>query len=75
MGLWGAAQAVAFALGGVIGTGTVDLIRYVSGSAVLAFVMVFGLEAMLFLAAARFAARVGSINQRRVAANSTAVIA
>jgi BCD family chlorophyll transporter-like MFS transporter len=75
MGLWGAAQAVAFALGGVFGTGTVDLIRYASGSPVLAFAMVFGLQAMLFFIAARFAARVGSINPRRTAANSTAVIA
>ncbi len=75
MGLWGAAQALAFALGGMAGTGTVDLIRYVSGSPLLAFASVFGLQAMLFFLAARFAARVGSTNQRRSAANPTAVIA
>lgn len=75
MGLWGAAQAVAFALGGIFGTGTVDLIRYVTGSPVTAFSMVFVMEALLFVLAARFAARVGSTNQSRNAANPTAVIA
>jgi BCD family chlorophyll transporter-like MFS transporter len=75
MGLWGAAQAVAFALGGIVGTGTVDLIRYLTGSPITAFSVVFGIEAILFLLAARFAARVGSTNPRRAAANPTAVIA
>lgn len=75
MGLWGAAQAVAFALGGILGTGIVDSIRYVSGSPVIAFSMVFCMEAILFFLAARFAARVDSTNQRRAAANPTAVIA
>jgi BCD family chlorophyll transporter-like MFS transporter len=75
MGLWGAAQALAFALGGMVGTGTVDLIRHLSGSPLLAFASVFGLQAMLFFLAARFAARVGSTHQRRSAATPTAVIA
>jgi len=75
MGLWGAAQALAFALGGMVGTGSVDVIRHVSGSSLLAFASVFGLQALLFFLAARFAARVGSTNPRRSAANPTAVIA
>jgi len=75
MGLWGAAQAVAFALGGIVGTGTVDLIRHVFGSPVTAFSIVFGMEAVLFFIAARFAARVGSTNQRHTVANPMAVIA
>jgi BCD family chlorophyll transporter-like MFS transporter len=75
MGLWGAAQAVAFALGGIVGTGTVDLIRHVFGSPVTAFSIVFGLEAVLFFIAARFAARVGSTNQCHTVANPMAVIA
>jgi len=75
MGLWGAAQAVAFALGGILSSGTVDLIRYVSGSSLTAFSMVFGMQAILFCVAARFAARVASTPQRRSAANPTAVIA
>jgi hypothetical protein len=41
----------------------------------LAFASVFGLQAMLFFLAARFAARVGSTHQRRSAATPTAVIA
>jgi geranylgeranyl reductase len=60
MGLWGAAQAVAFALGGVFGTFTVDAVRYFFGSPVIAFAVVFGAEALLFLVAARFAVRAGS---------------
>jgi BCD family chlorophyll transporter-like MFS transporter len=55
MGLWGAAQAVAFALGGVLGTFIIDAIRYFFGSPVAAFAIVFGVEALLFLVAARFA--------------------
>jgi BCD family chlorophyll transporter-like MFS transporter len=57
MGLWGAAQAVAFALGGVLGTFIIDAIRYFFGSPVAAFAIVFGVEAMLFLVAARCAAQ------------------
>jgi BCD family chlorophyll transporter-like MFS transporter len=71
MGLWGAAQAVAFALGGVLGTLIVDAIRYLFGSAVAAFAVVFGAEALLFLVAARFAAHVGARSQRRPVANQT----
>ncbi len=75
MGLWGAAQAVAFAVGGLLGTGAVDALRHVSGSAGLSFSIVFGIEAALFCVAARFAARVASNTQRRPAANQTTVIA
>lgn len=71
MGLWGAAQAVAFAMGGVLGTLIVDAIRYLFGSAVAAFAVVFGAEALLFLVAARFAAHVGARSQRRPVANQT----
>jgi BCD family chlorophyll transporter-like MFS transporter len=60
MGLWGAAQALAFALGGLLGTGIVDSIRYFFGAPVAAFGIVFCVEAMLFLVAGRFASRVGS---------------
>jgi geranylgeranyl reductase len=64
MGLWGAAQAVAFALGGVVGTFIVDSVRHVFGSPVPAFVVVFGAEALLFLAAANFAARIAKHSGR-----------
>jgi BCD family chlorophyll transporter-like MFS transporter len=60
MGLWGAAQALAFALGRLLGTGMVDSIRYFFGSPVAAFGIVFCAEAVLFLVAGRFASRVDS---------------
>jgi BCD family chlorophyll transporter-like MFS transporter len=55
MGLWGGAQAVAFAIGGIAGTGAVDLARHLFGSPAAAYAVVFGAEALLFLAAARIA--------------------
>jgi BCD family chlorophyll transporter-like MFS transporter len=60
MGLWGAAQAVAFALGGLFSTTMVDSARYLLGSPAAAFGIVFCAEAALFIIAARFATRVGS---------------
>ena len=52
MGLWGAAQAIGFALGGVLGTAASDLARWLIGSQVAAYVTVFTLEAALFVVAA-----------------------
>ena len=72
MGLWGAAQAVGFALGGVMGTLIVDSTRYVLGSAVAAFAVVFTLEAALFLAAAVVAAQLDSRARRSALPEATA---
>jgi BCD family chlorophyll transporter-like MFS transporter len=58
MGLWGAAQAIAFGLGGFLGTAAVDLTRYLFGSPVPAYASVFAAQAALFLVAAVLAARV-----------------
>jgi BCD family chlorophyll transporter-like MFS transporter len=58
MGLWGAAQAIAFAAGGLVGTGAVDLARAVLDSNAAAYAMVFAAEALLFLVASQLAARV-----------------
>jgi BCD family chlorophyll transporter-like MFS transporter len=63
LGLWGAAQAVAFALGGLFGTSIVDLVRHAFGSPMLAFAIVFAAEAALFLAAAGLAADRSIINR------------
>ncbi len=52
MGVWGAAQAVAFGLGGFMGTVAVDVVRAWSGSTVAAYAVAFSLEATLFLASA-----------------------
>jgi BCD family chlorophyll transporter-like MFS transporter len=73
MGLWGAAQAIAFACGGLFGTSIEDLVRQVSGSPGLAFGIVFCTEAALFLVAAAYAAQIDSLKQRVGNANSTVV--
>jgi BCD family chlorophyll transporter-like MFS transporter len=53
MGLWGAAQAIAFALGGLGGSAASDVARRLLGSPGIAYAAVFGCEAVLFLLAAR----------------------
>ena len=60
MGLWGAAQAIAFAVGGVIGTGLVDIARHTGASPLHAYGMVFVIEAAAFVVAAEMARRLGS---------------
>lgn len=55
MGLWGAAQAVAAAVGGLTGAIFVDLLRGVGLEAQHAFAIVFLCEAVLFLYAASMA--------------------
>ena len=57
VGVWGASQAIAFGLGGLAGAVLLDAGRAALGSTPDAFLMVFTLEAALFLAAARLAAR------------------
>jgi BCD family chlorophyll transporter-like MFS transporter len=51
MGLWGAAQAIAFGAGGFLGAALVDLARPVLGSSGKAYALVFGLEAIGFFTA------------------------
>jgi BCD family chlorophyll transporter-like MFS transporter len=75
MGLWGAAQAIAFAFGGLFGTFVVDLIRYLFGSAIAAFGIVFIVEAGLFCVAARYAARIHTRSTGTVPAESGALAA
>jgi BCD family chlorophyll transporter-like MFS transporter len=65
MGLWGAAQAVAFGLGGFLGTAAVDLARFLLGSPAVAYAAVFAAEAALFLAAGALAGRLGQIQGGR----------
>jgi BCD family chlorophyll transporter-like MFS transporter len=60
LGLWGASQAIASALGGFLGTVFVDLARLVFGSPVTAYGLVFAAEALLFILAAALAARVAA---------------
>jgi BCD family chlorophyll transporter-like MFS transporter len=58
MGLWGAAQAVAFGLGGLAGAAAVDVARLVLGQAEAAYAVVFVIDAALFIASAMLAARI-----------------
>jgi MFS transporter, BCD family, chlorophyll transporter len=59
MGVWGAAQAIAFGLGGLVGTAAVDAARFAFGAAAPAYALVFAADALLFLWSARLAVRVG----------------
>ncbi len=52
MGIWGAAQAIAFGLGGLAGTAAVDISRALISHLGTAYATVFALEAVLFLIAA-----------------------
>lgn len=60
MGLWGAAQALAFGTGGFLGTVAIDAARGVTDSPLLAYATVFAAEGLLFLVAAWLATRVES---------------
>lgn len=57
MGVWGAAQGIAFGLGGLAGAIGVDLARHAESDG-RAFQSIFAIEAMLFMAAAVMAARI-----------------
>lgn len=60
MGLYGSAQAIAFALGGFLGAALSDIGRLLLGSPQMGYAAVFLLEAMLFLGAAWFVGRGGA---------------
>jgi BCD family chlorophyll transporter-like MFS transporter len=57
MGMWGAAQALAFAAGGIVGTAGVDLARLTFGTPTAAYGAVFVLEAVCFALATLLAIR------------------
>ncbi|WP_062226240.1 BCD family MFS transporter [Aureimonas frigidaquae] len=57
MGVWGAAQAMAFAGGGLAAGLMVDIAGYVGGSAVIGYMTVFLCEAALFVIAGLLARR------------------
>ena len=62
MGLWGAAQAIAFALGGFLGTVAVDVTRYWLDDPAISYGLVFACEGVLFLVAASLARHVHITN-------------
>ncbi len=63
MGLWGAAQALAFGLGGFTGTVASDAARYALGAPLLAYALVFTAQAALFLVSAILAYRVDRLEE------------
>jgi len=65
MGLWGAAQALAFALGGVVGTAGVDIARFAFGTPTSAYAFVFVAEAVFFVIATVLAVRISRENAAR----------
>ena len=62
MGLWGAAQAIAFALGGFLGTVAVDVTRYWLDDPAISYGLVFACEGVLFLVAASLARHIHIAN-------------
>ncbi|GEN98956.1 bacteriochlorophyll synthase [Novosphingobium sediminis] len=68
MGVWGAAQGIAFGLGGLSGAIGVDLARHAESDG-RAFQSIFAVEAMLFMAAAVMAVRI----KGRIAGQGAAV--
>jgi len=72
MGLWGAAQAIAFAVGGLVGTGAVDLARALIAAPAPAYAAVFAFEAVLFVASAGLASGVERRARRHARAGGDA---
>jgi MFS transporter, BCD family, chlorophyll transporter len=70
MGLWGAAQAVAFGLGGLVGTGASDLARWLIATPGSAYATVFALEGLAFLLSAALAWRISASAPRANARTS-----
>ena len=73
MGVWGAAQAVAFGLGGLFATATSDIAHALLPSPASAYAVVFVTEAALFFIAARLAAQV--FQRKPARSNPTAKLA
>ena len=75
MGLWGAAQAIAFGIGGFAGTLASDVAQYLIGTASTAYACVFALEAGVFLVSAILAAQIGPSRELHLGAKTSAVSA
>lgn len=80
MGIWGAAQAIAFGAGGLIGAIAADVMKLILGSPAAAYIAVFSIEALLFVVAAALALTVGNVQagsrrQQPVEAFGTNVLA
>ena len=65
MGMWGAAQAIAFGLGSFFGAAMSDMAKLLFGSPVAAYSTVFAFEAVLFLVAAVLAYQISPATDSR----------
>ncbi|MEE4276904.1 MAG: BCD family MFS transporter [Halieaceae bacterium] len=70
MGLWGASQAIAFALGGFLGTVAIDVSRALISEAATAYALVFSAEAGLFVIAAAIGLRLRAAGSESTRANA-----
>lgn len=75
MGLWGAAQAIAFGIGGFAGTMASDVAQYLIGTASTAYACVFALEAGVFLVSAILASQIGRSRGLHLGAQTSAISA
>jgi BCD family chlorophyll transporter-like MFS transporter len=64
MGLWGAAQGVAFGIGGFLGAAAIDVARLIASSTLAAYSAVFFAEALLFVLSAFLAWKVAASAQK-----------
>ncbi len=64
MGMWGAAQAIAFGLGGLLGTAASDIAHYFLSAQGTAYSCVFGFETLMFVMSAGCAVWVGRYDQK-----------
>ncbi len=71
MGLWGAAQAIAFGFGGLLGTAASDAAHALFGSPASAYAAVFAAEGLLFVVAAIVALRIDVPRSPAAAASRT----
>jgi BCD family chlorophyll transporter-like MFS transporter len=76
MGLWGAAQAAAFGLGGLLGTAASDLAHAVLGEQRTAYAAVFALQALMFAVSAAVATRLraGAAQSRSLRFDSPVIL-
>lgn len=74
MGLWGASQAIAFGLGGLLGTAASDLAHHVLAEQGTAYAYVFGFETAMFVLAAACAIWVGRYDRTDAAHRHTSFV-
>jgi BCD family chlorophyll transporter-like MFS transporter len=73
MGVWGAAQAGAFAIGGLLGAAGVGFLRHSFHQSGPAFLIVFCAEALVFLVSALLASGISPLSRASATAGETAV--